>query len=140
MERNSSAGKPTATIPVGAREGYQVEGLGEAGPGRDGAALAALHGGDVPAELRVDHGDLAVLDDVTLYATHRLPRVVRHNDVGGNLLPVVVRLAVQGHLQVDLAIAEGEALAHQGAGQAAASGGRGVLQLKGTISHQDMYE
>lgn len=108
--------EPTATIPVGAREGHQVEGLGEAGPGRDGAALAALHGGDVPAKLRIDHGDLAVLDDVALDAAHRLPRVVGHDDVGGELLPVVVGLAVEGHLQVDLAIAEGEALAYQGAG------------------------
>lgn len=65
------------------------------------------------AELRVDHRDLAVLDHEALDALHRLAGVVGDDDVGRDLLAVIVNLAVESHFQVDLALREGETLADQ---------------------------
>lgn len=84
----------TANVLVGAGQWHKVEALGQASPGRDRAAFATLQRCDVSAELRVDHSDLHVLDDHAADVAHRLPGVVRDNHVGGNLLAVVVDLAV----------------------------------------------
>lgn len=111
----------SAAVLVARGQRYQEERLGEARAGRDRATLAGLQRGDVLAELGVDHGDLAVLDHEALDALDRLARVVRDHDVGGDLLAVVVDFPIQRHLQVDLALGEGEALADQRRGQATAA-------------------
>ena len=58
-----------------------------------------------------------------------LAGVIVHRHVGADLLAVVVDLLVQRHLQVDLALREGEPFGHQGRRQAAASRRWRVLQL-----------
>lgn len=121
--------EPTSYVLVSARQWDQVEGLGEAGSGGNRAALTALERGNMAAELRVDHGDLDVLHHHAADVADRLPGVVGDDHVGCELLAVVVDLPVEGHLQVDLAVAEGESLAHEGARQAAAARSRSVLQL-----------
>lgn len=66
------------------------------------------------AKLSVDHRHLAMLNHEALDALHGLARVVSDDDVGGNLLAMIVNLAIQSHLQVDFALREGETLADQG--------------------------
>ena len=55
-----------APVLVGRREGHEIESLGERGSGGDRAAFPGLQGRDVPRELGVHHGHLAVLHRVHL--------------------------------------------------------------------------
>lgn len=123
----------TETVFVGARNRHQEECLAEAGARRDWAALAGLQACDMLAELRIDHGHFAMLDNEAgsrdfqskrseigefsdfspFNAFHGLARVVGYDDVSRNLFAVIVNLAIQGALQVDLALGESEALADQ---------------------------
>lgn len=64
-----------------------------------------------------------------------LPGVVGDGDVARDLLAVVVDLAVQSDLQVELALGEGEALADEGARKPAAAAGGSKLELRTEI-HQ----
>lgn len=60
---------------------------------------------------------------------HRFSRVVGDNYVSGNLLAMVVDFTIEGHFEVDLAVAEGESLAHQRAWKTATAGRRSMLEL-----------
>lgn len=59
-----------------------------------------------------------------------LPAVVGNDDVGGDLLPMVVDFAVKSDFQVDLSIPEGEALAYEGARETTATASGRILQLQ----------
>lgn len=65
------------------------------------------------AELRVDHGNLDMLHNHRTDVADRFSGVVGHNDIGSDLLAVVVNLPVQSDFEVDLSIAESESLAHK---------------------------
>lgn len=81
------------------------------------------------AELRVNHGYLNMLDNHTADVAHRFTRVIRHNDVGSNLLSMIVDFLVQSYLQVNLSIAEGKSFADQRAWKTTSTGSGSVLQL-----------
>jgi hypothetical protein len=122
-------GHPAAVF-VGGGEGHQVDGFGEAGPGGDGAALAGLQARHVLGELRVDHRHFAVLHHVDFHVSDGFAGVVADGDAGTDLLAVVVDLAVEGHLEVDLAGGEGEAFGDDGARKSGhSSGTRHNLEL-----------
>ena len=80
-------------------------------------------------ELAVGHGDLHMLHHGALDVLHRLLGSVVDVQVGLDLLPVVVDLLVKGHLHVQLAGGEREALGHQGGGLALGPASGGELHL-----------
>ncbi|KAE8749622.1 hypothetical protein FOCC_FOCC003609 [Frankliniella occidentalis] len=94
-----------------------------------------LHRGDGGAVLPVleeHHVDPLLYHGLDLL--HHLVAVVADADVDGDLLAVVVQLLVQGHLQLQLAGAHHEVLAHDGA-RLAALLGRRVLHLPDAHGH-----
>lgn len=76
--------------------------------GHGAAVLASREQTDIN---RLLHGRLDLLDS--------LVAVVPYHDVDGNLLVVVVKLLIQGHLQFQLAGTQHEVLPHDGAWLAA---------------------
>lgn len=119
----------TTNVLVTTSQRYQVECLGQTGPRSDGAALAAFQRGNMTAELRVDHSNLDVLYDHRTDVTNRLPGIVRYDDVGSNLLSVIVNFSIQSDFKVDLSVAESESFAHERARQTTSTGCWCVLQL-----------
>lgn len=105
----------TSNILVAASQRHQVEGLRQASSGCYWATLAAFQRCNVAAELRVDHGNLNMLYNHAADVANGFPGVVGNDDVGGNLLSMIVDFLVEGHFQTDLAVAESEALADKGA-------------------------
>lgn len=81
------------------------------------------------AELRVDHSNLDVLHNHRADVTNRLPGIVRYDDVGSNLLSVIVNFSIQSDFKVDLSVAESESFAHERARETTSTGCWCVLQL-----------
>lgn len=104
----------TATVLVGASDGHQEEGFGEACTRCNWATFSRFQACDVLAELSVDHCHLAVLHNKAFDAFHSLARVVSHDNVSGNLFTVIVNFTVQRNFQVDFSLRESEALADKG--------------------------
>lgn len=68
------------------------------------------------AELRIDHGDLAVLDHIAFDSADRFSGVVGDDDVGSDLFAMIVSFAIQCNFQINFSCAEGKSFADQRAG------------------------
>jgi len=122
-------------ILVGSSRWAEEEALHKVASRGDGAALLALHASNIPGEVSVGHGDLYMLHHAALDALDSLAAAVGDVQVGSNLFTMVVDVLLEGDLKVELAIAEGETLGHQGGWLAVISLRWGILDLADSQGH-----
>jgi len=125
----------TAHILVSSGRWAEEEALDQVASRGDGATLLALHASNIPGEVSVGHGDLYVLHHAALDALDSLAAAVADVQVGSHLFTMVVDVLLKGDLKVQLAIAKGETLGHQGGWLARASVRWGILDLADSQGH-----
>jgi len=122
-------------ILVGSSRGSEREALHEVASRCDWATFLALHTGNIPGEVSVGHGDLNMLNHAALDALDSLAAPIADVQVGSHLFTMVVDVLLKGDLKVQLAIAKGETLGHQGGWLARASVRWGILDLANSQGH-----